>query len=861
MSNVGNGIGRTRKISARRSLISKRNSDEEDFVPEPSTSNRPEVPSTINQRPRRQVKHKFIKTGNRTSLTDELYTTLIGPNSPSAPALIPVVERLSDNVSNFAELLATKEFKLTDSIEMPANVEQEIIELKTNSKDPVNKTQKTLGIPMRRRGGRQTRTSNSFAQIDEANQTESENNHTEPETNHTSIEMAPPESVKHVMEMNLLEDDAIVTIEETDDRFEMDSSAFDSISNIVEMSGPVDYAEEVVIEETVTTTEIDQSSFAATCDDTVASIESDIEPIATEEVNDIIDVSDSLSFLNESDESDSRSIVDVPTPSSPSPASKPPGKNDAIDIDENSGSIILVSPSDPLENSIAATEEITSTTYELHLADDDTANDGDVDEISLNGPRRRSKRKSKSFAVEENSVNSDAVDCSFAITKSVDVATFAMQSDNSSLSPKRNAHYENNTKSDLAIGPLILPQNNFVVENLIISSEDTTQSELNDRSDAHMQRPRREISERINYSVRRNYVSRQSIKNSSESAGVINDNIDAEVDIELELEKSVIERPPPIEPKFKFKKTEQLRTYQRRQKSKGTKNECSSPPSSSSSSSLSSLASASSSTTTSISAQALPKKEQENLIAQNIVISNIATEQLIESTDSIAAEKISTRLTTEDAPTAIDVVIEPIIQKRRLAGRPRKSDARRKPPQQTNPSSSIENIATNIDASIEAVEKVEIVTSSDQEQVLPPIELQEQIQIEFKADLDVETKVPCEPKCTATEVTQTSAAPSPDDNELLSKVEDLVISADGKAIANAINAMEVDICKMEIDDEKPSIDTEMNKETQQPATICFTDMVDTTIVTVVSVPTVNDSRMEINANDQIAVKEGKNTYF
>lgn len=834
-------------------------------MPEPSTSHRPEVPSEINQRPRRQVKHKFIKTGNRTSLTDELYTTLIGPNSPSAPALIPVVERLSDNVSSFAELLATKEVKLTESVELvvtsranaesQVTVEQPMAELNSNAKDPVNRAQKTLGIPMRRRAGRQTRTSRSLAQFE-----------TEPESNHTPIASPPPaESVDHALEINSMDDDAIVTIEETDDRFEMNSSAFDGIPNTIALSGPVVFAEEVVIEETVTTTELDQPTFGVTCDDAVTAVESDSEPIITEEVNDVIDVSDSLSFLDDSDDSDSRSVVDAPLPSTPLPPSKPSEEND---IDENSGSIILVSPSDPLEDMIAGAVEITSTTFEPHLVDDDTANDGDVDETPLNGPRRRSKRKSKSFTLEENSVNSNVVACTFAITKPIDTMKPASNFGNSTSPSEGNAFYESNTKSVTAIGSSISPPpNNSEEENLISSSEDTTQSESNDRGgsriNASSQRPRRETAERVNYSVRRNYAARQSMKINIESTNVACEDVDVGLDIETELKKSVIERPQPtpIEPKFKFQKTEQLRTYQRRQKTKGTKKESPLPPPPSSSSSSSSLSSSS----TSASVQSSPKDEQTVILtAQNTAIPSVATEQPF---DLIPTEIAPSRPIVDD--TSTDGQTEPTIPKRRSAGRPRKSDARRKTPQQSKLSNSIENIATNVDGSIEATEMVEIVASSEQEQVLPPQETQKEIQIEFKTDLDDETKVPHDR--TVTEVTEapaaaaaappTTAIPSPNEDELMPKVENLVISPNDKAIENAITAMEVDICKMEIDEETPNTDLESNKELQQqPPSACSINSVDAKVEAVVPVPVSNDNRMEDDSNEQITIKKGKDKH-
>lgn len=860
-------------------------------MPEPSTSNRPEVPSTINQRPRRQVKHKFIKTGNRRSLTDELYTSLIGPNSPSAPALIPVVERLSDNVSNFAELLAAKEFKTTDSTvsvpmkksitpaDGPATVEHPVAESKLNSKEPVNRSQKTLGIPMRRKGTRQTRTSNSLAN--------SETTDTEPETaNQTPpIASAPFRTVDHVVELNSMEYDSIVTIEETDDRFKMDSSDFDGVSTTADVTGPVDFAEEVVIEETVTTTDFDQPSFAVTCDDAAAGAaevvaeESDNEPIVTEEVNDVIDVSDSLSFLNDSDDSDSKSVVDAPLSSSPfrtNDASKP---NDTIDMDENSGSIILVSPCDPLEV-IAATEEITSTTttFESHLADDDTANDGDVDEIPLNGPRRRSKRKSKSVTPDEAPVNNDIVDCSVVITKSISTNKLF---GNAKSSPKENVLPESNTKSETTAESPTLPQNNAAVENVISSSEDTTHSESNDRSgtfdhssrvDASSQRPRRENAERVNYSVRRNYVSRQSTKNDADSMDVAaTENIDIGVDVEAELEKSVIERPQPqpqpqpIEPKFKFKKTDQMRTYQRRQKARGTKKNSpsSSPPSSSSSSSMPS--------SSSTSLQSSPRNDQTMVTAQDQVVStNVVAEQPIELTPQ--AEEISTNQIVDDASTT-DGQTEPVIPKRRTAGRPRKSDARRKPPQQTKLPNSIEIAAPNIDAStIETIEKVEIVTSCEQiEEELPTTEAHEEIQIEFKAEVDEETEMPNErtaigvtpdaPEASvepeAPEAPEAPEVTSPEEDDLLPKVENLVISAEDPAIVIAINAMEVDICKMEIDEEKPKIDHDPKEEVQHPpSTDLPTDSVQTTIVAVDLAPTANVNCMEINSNDQMAIKEG-----
>lgn len=825
-------------------MVSKRNSDEEDFVPEPSTSNRPDVPSTINQRPRRQVKHKFIKTGNRPSLTDELYTTLIGPNSPSAPALVPVVERLSDNVSSLAELLAAKEFKSIESMESttavataaasaeePETVEQQMAEPKSNSKDPAARMQKTLGIPTRRRRGRPARTPNNSPPT-EASQSESE-------TNHTSNVEAALESDGHVTAVSAMEDDSIVTIEETDDRFEIDSSAFGGFANAVEVSGPVDYAEEVVIEETVTTTEFDQLSYAVTCDDAVAAAESDIEPIITDEPNDVIDVSDSLSFLNDSD-SDNRSIGDAPMPSNENH-----NENDAFDVDENSGSIILVSPSDPLEeDSIAATEEITSTTFDLKLTDDDTANDGDVEETSLNGPRRRSKRKPKSMSVEVNPVNSEAVDNSIAVMN--DVTYYGA----SESPPKGNTFHESNKKSESTVGSSMLPQNNFVEENLISSSDETTQSESNDqssRTDAPTQRPRRETAERVNYSVRRNYMPRQSTKSISESTELVRENIDADVDVEAELEKSVIDRrqPLPIEPIFKFNKSEQMRTYQRRQKAKVLKKD--SPTPSSSSSSLSSSA------PSSTSVQSSPKSERTNAIVQN-------TEVTIES---LPIEELPSRPIVEDVST--DGQIEPTVQKRRSAGRPRKSDARRKPPQQTKLSNSIENIATNIDASIEVVETVEIVASTEQQQVLTPTETHEKIEIEFKTETDEETKVPSERE--TIEVMPAPAVQSPEEDELVPKVENLAISTNDRAIENDIevaidSAMEVTVCKMEVEDEQPNFSHELNNAEQQPlSTASTTDMVDATIAAVDQTPIADDDRMEVDSNSQIVVKEGKYKYI
>lgn len=859
MSNASNGLGRTRKISARRSVTTKRNSDEEDFVPEPTTSNRPEVPSTINQRPRRQVKHKFIKTGNRRSLTDELYTTLIGPNSPSALALIPVVERLSDNVSNFAELLAAKESKSIESntptmspkkspADEPIAVEQSFAEPKTNSKEPTNRAQKTLGIRMRRRGGRQTRTSNNLV--------DTETIDAAPEANHAQIVLAPPEPANHVVEVIAMEDDSIVTIEEGEDRFQMDVSAFNDIASTVDVSGPVDFAEEVVIEETVETTEFNETSIV--CDDSVAAVatvaadESDGEAVITEEVNDVIDVSDSLSFLNDSDDSDSKSVVDSQRLSlSSCPTHDAKKENDAIDIDENSGSIILVLPSDPLQESIAATEEITSSTFEPNLADDDTANDADVDEVPLNGPRRRSKRKSKSIAVDETPVKSEAVDSSSATPKPVD-----SQSVNSfgdlNLSAKTDSLIESDIKSEATAESSTLRQNNiFIKEITMSSSEETTQSESNDRpvaSDSPLraggasQRPRREAAERINYSVRRNYMPKQSIKNDVESMDVVSESADTEVDVEAELEKSVIERPT-IEPKFKFKKSEQMRTYQRRLKTKGTKK--SSPSSSPPSSSTSVLSSAS------LSVQSSPKAEQTTPADQNVDTLPVDIERRIDSVPTV--EPSNHHQTADDIST--DSQLEPTAQKRRSAGRPRKSDTRRKPPAKAK--NSIRNTATNVDASIETAEMVDVVEPKEQRLVSQPYtnESHEETQIVL-VDVDVKTEVPIE--CTTTEeVTGKAPQPSLAEDELLPKVENLLISAVDPALQEAVNAMEADICKMEIVEEEEAKEAvELNGESERPTSPIPED-VTVAVATTDVVSIVCGNRMQVDSHDQTAIKEGK----
>lgn len=793
--NASNGLGRARKISARRSIAAKRNSDEEDFVPEPSTSNRPDVPSTINQRPRRQVKHKFIKTGNRKSVTDELYTALIGPNSPSAPALVPVVERLSDNISNLAELLAIKELKLIETNNsLPTST--------TMPEIAATRAQKTLGVPVRRRGERQTRTSSS-AQF---------------EMNLSSSD-APV-----AMAINTIADNSIVT-----------NDTFDEFPNANDIPESVDYANEVVIEETVMTTEFDHKTFDMTCDDAVetveAAVESDDESIAAEEPNDIIDVSDSLSFLNDSD--DNRSIDDARLPSSQPADNLPANENEAIDIDENSGSIIIVSPSDPLDDNVIAVEVVASTIFESHYADDDTANDGDVDELPLNVPRRRFKRKSKSVTAEENSLNSDAIDGTPFATTSIDSNKPA---DFSSLNVpvKGNTFYESNINSESTIEPPLMPsQANLTQENLISSSEDTTQSESTDRSGAFdpsvVPRGRRDNAERINYSVRRNYVSKQSLKNNMEFVDAISDNF--AVDFENELEKSVIERPQPppppaaVEPKFKLKKSEQMRTYQRRQKVRGTKK--ASPSSSAASESPSPSPSSSSS-----SMQSLMKIEHapNDVTAQKkINSSEVVAEKPTDLTPTI---EISNR--QKAVETATDDNVEPSISaipKRRSAGRPR-----RKPPQQINLTTSIDSVATNVDETAGTIGQSDIMVKQDES--VPPIEMQADMQIESKAIVDVDmTEVPKE--CTTTQVMH---APTPliEDDELLPKVENLVISADDSA-------------KMEIDEEMVSDEPKLSDE---PPFICSAEAMNTTIDRTTAT---NDNRIEIVPNDaNVTVKEGKN---
>lgn len=814
MAHINNGLARSRKTVSRRSLATKRNSDEEDFVPEPSIASRPEVPSTINQRPRRQVKHKFIKSGNRQSITDELYTTLIGPISPSAPALIPVVERLSDKISTFADLMATKENKLTESIEIiqtidgvPVMIEQsmpiEQTNLNANAKE--TRTKRTLGIPVRRRRGRQPRTLIDMAVVDT-----SQNDKTE--INQMPFESTTLESTNQTVEpVHTIQDDSIVTIDETDSPLEL--NAFDGIEN-----GAVDFAEEVVIEETVETSDFDhQTPFDVTCENSLAAEDSSNELVTTtEDVGDIIDVSDSLSFLND-DTDDDRSIPDVEMPSSLL-STHTDEKDVVLDMDENS--LILVSPSSFEETITTVADEMT---FDSHLADDDTANDGDVDEITsvpIDGSRRRSKRKSKSISLKDIPTNDSPASELVATTNDVQPS-----------SPQIiNLFSDDNISSVSAIQSPV-PAQNFEENS---TSEETTQSESNDQlslGEVHAPRSRREKTERVNYfsATRRTYASRHTIKNAAESMSITvpADHIDDSKigDIECEQPKSMIERVQ-TEPKFKFKKSEQLRTYERRSKAKQTNPDehCSAPSTSSASDSTTTIAS----------------------IAEVCVAADQITDAHQEMPN---CERIGNDST-------INGQIDQTPPKRRSAGRPKKSDVRRKQTKQTQlPTHDAidENTATNVDASDEAIVKVDGDASAEQQQQQREVLLRTEMQqnVEIKIELDENREVPKD--LTTSEV---PIATTPEDDVILSKVENLAISSyeDVQVIEDANVAtetpMDVDVADVPIgfDEQKPNVEVNMTTEEK--------DMPDASMAFVENVPEASEDRMEIESNHQIVVKEG-----
>lgn len=318
--------GPKKMLTRRNTTICKKKSDEEDFVPEPGTSDRQVHPSTIAQRPRRQVKHKFIKCGNNETFID-------------------LLDQTSD--------------------------------------------------------------SNSFLSA--------EPSISDPEQ--TAAEAVTAE-------------DVVVTIEDVEHRF-----------------GVEDVIEEVVIEETNETMDIDYGADVVE----VCSQEATMDQApADEKANEVIDLSDSLSFLGDSD----HEIDEEKVHSSPRGASN--------GIDENSGSIILITPNDPLADS---NNVVTSDRALSNEADDEIFADAE-ESISDDKKKKRSHRRVKN---KKSAAHSEQPKDFENLSKYIDF--------------KPSSENEDETQG----------------------SAPASQSD----SGARSSRPRRESIGRKNYSDRKNYASRK----------------------------------------------------------------------------------------------------------------------------------------------------------------------------------------------------------------------------------------------------------------------------------------------------------------------------------------------------------------
>lgn len=337
---ITNGIQLPKVYGRQKSNIPKCNSDEEDFMPDASTS-KMIIPCIRNQRPKRQVKHKFIKSGNQ--LDDSDTSSLITDISTSTAELVPVVHRLSIHTSDWSNCFANDSHD--DKIEIKnckPNVAIESANDFTKEKSIGQKSKKSLGIPMRR----SRRHLPCASEIDKSSSTDSytlnEPNENDPLQSHT-------------------------------------------------VHGNDDSSQEIIIEEIVTT-DFDDKSYEMVYveNDNVESNEA-INSIDTTEV---IDLSDSLSFLgSDSEVETSQSTVAQP-----------------MDMDENSGSIILVSNEIADSNTLPDSNDITTSetmkSYPINDGNncDSSSSDGE-DETPLN--RRIKKIYRKNGQLQSNCINSD----------------------------------------------------------------------------------------------------------------------------------------------------------------------------------------------------------------------------------------------------------------------------------------------------------------------------------------------------------------------------------------------------------------------------------------------------------------------
>lgn len=128
---------------------SKLGEDETDYVPEPSTSKQ-EFQSTINQRPRRAVKHKFIKSNS--SLAEDTNTQFEAPPLPlelEYTSSSPVIITLDPDDSEQALTKQSASVSPCDPLMLPETKKIESRRKKKQSEKP------------KRRSGRQTLVSNS----------------------------------------------------------------------------------------------------------------------------------------------------------------------------------------------------------------------------------------------------------------------------------------------------------------------------------------------------------------------------------------------------------------------------------------------------------------------------------------------------------------------------------------------------------------------------------------------------------------------------------------------------------------------------------------------------------------------------
>lgn len=226
--------GKPSRTTNRQKSNSQRVSDDEDFVPLASTSKAKIIESTINQRPRRQIKHKFIKSTTRKfeeeqpkPPTLEIKNT-VGKESSrinhsnqaidpvSSTTLVPVITRLSNQNPNPNPNVT--EFRDINSTSLRRDVNQETMEpmeltvdLMTTS---LEKPKKSIDAKVVRRSGRRGRPSSTVA------------------------DTADDQSFRVVEEIS--KDDILIEVQTGEDH---------DVANEIELVQDNDFPEETIIEE------------------------------------------------------------------------------------------------------------------------------------------------------------------------------------------------------------------------------------------------------------------------------------------------------------------------------------------------------------------------------------------------------------------------------------------------------------------------------------------------------------------------------------------------------------------------------------------------------------------------------------